>query len=143
MKKIIYSLILIFSINICNAQLDITEKTDEAIIGTITIMGSKYAEIDYYKELDKYLISFINIKYSIITDYESFWMDENSLNELYSLINKNLLSKEKKEVDIQLKKDKLRLEFKKGRVSFWLYNGAYWSYSYSFNNKQINKLFNK
>ncbi len=109
MKKTIYSLILIFSINICNAQLDITEKTDEAIIGTITIMGSKYAEIDYYKELDKYLISFINIKYSIITDYESFWMDENSLNELYSLINKNLLSKEKKEVDIQLKKRQIKI----------------------------------
>lgn len=134
MKKIIYSLILIFSINICNAQKE---------VGSVNVMGHTSCSISYYNELESYLFSFSNLKYSIISDYESFWIDQMSFNYLYKIMNENLSNKETTKIDVQLRKGTLKLDFKKGRVTFWLWDSVEWSYSSSYNKKQIDKLFGK
>ena len=97
----------------------------------------------YYNELESYLFSFSNLKYSIISDYESFWIDQMSFNYLYKIMNENLSNKETTKIDVQLRKGTLKLDFKKGRVTFWLWDSVEWSYSSSYNKKQIDKLFGK
>jgi len=134
MYKIIYPLIIILSINNFKAQKE---------IGSINIMGHKSCSISYYDKLNNYLFSFSNLKYSIISDYESFWIDEITFNNLYEIMIKNLSKKETIKIDVQLMKGKLKLDFKKGRVTFWLWNNVEWSYSGSYNKKQIDKLFGK
>ena len=87
------------------SQLDVKETTDDAIeIGETKIAGYWMMGLKYYKPTEKYLFQFKNYEYPSILDIKSWWMNEQSKNELYDLLLKKSADKSKdvKELEIKL-----------------------------------------
>ena len=150
MKSILLVMSFVLSFNTFS-QLELIESTNEKIkIGSVEIMGSVWMScFKYNKEVNgentiQYLFTYRNLKYSAITDYKSFWINgDKDFNELYELISKTI-GKEEKNLEIKLESgNELTLKFKKKYVEFRVWNGTYWSFSPSFKQKQIDKLFGK
>ena len=84
--------------------------------------------------------------YPGILDIKSWWMNEQSKNELYELLLKKSADKSKdvKELEIKLTEKKtLKLKTGYGKVQFWLWDGYNWSYSQWFKMKKIDEVFGK
>ena len=129
------------------SQLDVKETTDDAVeIGETKIAGYLMMGLKYYKPAEKYLFRFKNMVYPSILDIKSWWMNEQSKNELYELLLKKSADKSKdvKELEIKLTEKKtLKLKTGYGKVQFWLWDGYNWSYSQWFKMKKIDEVFGK
>ena len=84
---------LLLAINI-SSQLNIKSDSDNLkLIGRIKLLGEVNGSLIYFKDKNMYLLSFLNRVYDY--KFESFWMNEQSKNELYQLIIDELPKKEK------------------------------------------------
>ena len=131
------------------SQLDIKENTtQEKEIGSANIMGTMWMSCKEYKDSSsvQYIFLYRNTKYTAITDYKSFWMQsQEDFNQLYQILSDGNAKREEKDLEIKLKNgDELTLSFhKNGSVIFKVWNGTFWSYSYPFKQKHIDKIFGK
>ena len=145
-KLIVFVLSLAISVSTFS-QLNVKETTGEKKeIGETRIAGGWMMGLDYYESSKSYLFSFKNMKYGSIMDVKSWWMNEQSKNELYDLLLKKSADKSKdvKELEIKLTEKKtLKLKTGYGKVQFWLWDGYNWSYSQWFKMKKIDEVFGK
>ena len=127
------------------SQLTIKDPVKKELIGNVITSGINWFECNKYEEAGDYLFTFRNWKYKKIFKYESFNITgDKSFIELYNLIILTLKKKEEKEIKIELNKtETLTLIFKGKTMEFWVWNGAYNSYSCPMNIKGINWLFGK
>jgi hypothetical protein len=126
------------------SQLNIVSTTDNLkLIGRIKILGEVNSSLIFFKDKNKYLLSFRNRVYDY--KYESFWMNEQSKVELYNLINNELPKKEKNKTIEILLEDKriLSIEMHKKNASLNIWDGYKWYKTYWYKLKEIEKLFNK
>tara|TARA_B110000902_G_scaffold91395_1_gene108618 strand:+ start:496 stop:966 length:471 start_codon:yes stop_codon:yes gene_type:complete len=125
-------------------QLNIVSTTDNLkLVGRIKILGEVNSSLIFFKDKNKYLLSFRNRVYDY--KYESFWMNEQSKVELYNLINNELPKKEKNKTIEILLEDKriLSIEMHKKNASLNIWDGYKWYKTYWYKLKEIEKLFNK
>ena len=126
------------------SQLNIVSNTDNLkLVGRIKILGEVNSSLIFFKDKNKYLLSFRNRVYDY--KYESFWMNEQSKVELYNLINNELPKKEKNKTIEILLEDKriLSIEMHKKNASLNIWDGYKWYKTYWYKLKEIEKLFNK
>tara|TARA_B110000483_G_C18058557_1_gene489348 strand:+ start:183 stop:653 length:471 start_codon:yes stop_codon:yes gene_type:complete len=126
------------------SQLNIVSTTDNLkLVGRIKILGEVNSSLIFFKDKNKYLLSFRNRVYDY--KYESFWMNEQSKVELYNLINNELPKKEKNKTIEILLEDKriLSIEMHKKNASLNIWDGYKWYKTYWYKLKEIEKLFNK
>ena len=131
---------LLLAINI-SSQLNIKSDSDNLkLIGRIKLLGEVNGILIYFKDKNMYLLSFLNRVYDY--KFESFWMNEQSKNELYQLIIDELPKKEKnKIIEIELEDNRiLSLEMHKKRASLNIWDGYKWYKTYWY---KLNSLFNK
>jgi len=140
MKKLIMLLILVPFMGA--SQLEFKQKQEPVKLGEVRIAGTYYGDITHFVEQDVYVIFYKNLKYQAISDVKSHTIGtKEDLNSLYKIIIERLQDKEKSSLEVNYPNGKiLRLEFAKKRVQFWVYDNVSWSYSFYFNEKQINQL---
>jgi len=134
---------LLLAINI-SSQLNIKSDSDNLkLIGRIKLLGEVNGSLIYFKDKNMYLLSFLNRVYDF--KFESFWMNEQSKNELYQLIIDELPKKEKnKIIEIELEDNRiLSLEMHKKRASLNIWDGYKWYKTYWYKLRLLNSLFNK
>jgi len=134
---------LLLAINI-SSQLNIKSNSDNLkLIGRIKLLGEVNGSLIYFKDKNMYLLSFLNRVYDY--KFESFWMNEQSKNELYQLIIDELPKKEKnKIIEIELEDNRiLSLEMHKKRASLNIWDGYKWYKTYWYKLRLLNSLFNK
>jgi hypothetical protein len=134
---------LLLAINI-SSQLNIKSDSDNLkLIGRIKLLGEVNGSLIYFKDKNMYLLSFLNRVYDY--KFESFWMNEQSKNELYLLIIDELPKKEKnKIIEIELEDNRiLSLEMHKKRASLNIWDGYKWYKTYWYKLRLLNSLFNK
>ena len=134
---------LLLAINI-SSQLNIKSDSDNLkLIGRIKLLGEVNGSLTYFKDKNMYLLSFLNRVYDY--KFESFWMNEQSKNELYQLIIDELPKKQKnKIVEIKLEDGRiLSLEMNKKRASLNIWDGYKWYKTYWYKLRLLNSLFNK
>ena len=134
---------LLLAINI-SSQLNIKSNSDNLkLIGRIKLLGEVNGSLIYFKDKNMYLLSFLNRVYDY--KFESFWMNEQSKNELYQLIIDELPKKQKnKIVEIKLEDGRiLSLEMNKKRASLNIWDGYKWYKTYWYKLRLLNSLFNK
>jgi len=134
---------LLLAINI-SSQLNIKSDSDNLkLIGRIKLLGEVNGSLIYFKDKNMYLLSFLNRVYDY--KFESFWMNEQSKNELYQLIIDELPKKQKnKIVEIKLEDGRiLSLEMNKKRASLNIWDGYKWYKTYWYKLRLLNSLFNK
>ena len=134
---------LLLAINI-SSQLNIKSNSDNLkLIGRIKLLGEVNGSLIYFKDKNMYLLSFLNRVYDY--KFESFWMNEQSKNELYQLIIHELPKKEKnKIIEIELEDNRiLSLEMHKKRASLNIWDGYKWYKTYWYKLRLLNSLFNK
>jgi len=134
---------LLLAINI-SSQLNIKSDSDNLkLIGRIKLLGEVNGSLIYFKDKNMYLLSFLNRVYDY--KFESFWMNEQSKNELYQLIIDELPKKEKnKIIEIELEDNRiLSLEMYKKRASLNIWDGYKWYKTYWYKLRLLNSLFNK
>ncbi|MDB2539139.1 hypothetical protein N9X23_02100 [Flavobacteriales bacterium] len=134
---------LLLAINI-SSQLNIKSDSDNLkLIGRIKLLGEVNGSLIYFKDKNMYLLSFLNRVYDY--KFESFWMNEQSKNELYQLIIDELPKKEKnKIIEIELEDNRiLSLEMHKKRASLNIWDGYKWYKTYWYKLRLLNSLFNK
>ena len=142
-KYMVLSISFLFIFNF-QSQLNIVSTTDNLkLIGRIKILGEVNSSLIFFKDKNKYLLSFRNRVYDY--KYESFWMNEQSKVELYNLINNELPKKEKNKTIEILLEDKriLSIEMHKKNASLNIWDGYKWYKTYWYKLKEIEKLFNK
>ena len=138
---IIFSILLAINIS---SQLNIKSNSDNLkLIGRIKLLGEVNGSLIYFKDKNMYLLSFLNRVYDY--KFESFWMNEQSKNELYQLIIDELPKKEKnKIIEIELEDNRiLSLEMHKKRASLNIWDGYKWYKTYWYKLRLLNSLFNK
>lgn len=134
---------LLLAINI-SSQLNIKSNSDNLkLIGRIKLLGEVNGSLIYFKDKNMYLLSFLNRVYDY--KFESFWMNEQSKNELYQLIIDELPKKQKnKIIEIELEDGRiLSLEMNKKRASLNIWDGYKWYKTYWYKLRLLNSLFNK
>lgn len=134
---------LLLAINI-SSQLNIKSNSDNLkLIGRIKLLGEVNGSLIYFKDKNMYLLSFLNRVYDY--KFESFWMNEQSKNELYQLIIDELPKKQKnKIIEIKLEDGRiLSLEMNKKRASLNIWDGYKWYKTYWYKLRLLNSLFNK
>ena len=95
-KKLLIVLSLLYFLNI-SSQLKIKSNSNNlTLIGRIKLLGDINGSLIYFKDKNMYMLSFLNRVYDY--KYESFWMNEQSKNELYQLIIEELPKKEKNKI---------------------------------------------
>lgn len=142
-KYMVLSISFLFIFNF-QSQLNIVSTTDNLkLVGRIKILGEVNSSLIFFKDKNKYLLSFRNRVYDY--KYESFWMNEQSKVELYNLINNELPKKEKNKTIEILLEDKriLSIEMHKKNASLNIWDGYKWYKTYWYKLKEIEKLFNK
>lgn len=142
-KYMVLSISFLFIFNF-QGQLNIVSTTDNLkLVGRIKILGEVNSSLIFFKDKNKYLLSFRNRVYDY--KYESFWMNEQSKVELYNLINNELPKKEKNKTIEILLEDKriLSIEMHKKNASLNIWDGYKWYKTYWYKLKEIEKLFNK
>ena len=142
-KYMVLSISFLFIFNF-QSQLNIVSTTDNLkLVGRIKILGEVNSSLIFFKDKNKYLLSFRNRVYDY--KYESFWMNEQSKVELYDLINNELPKKEKNKTMEILLEDKriLSIEMHKKNASLNIWDGYKWYKTYWYKLKEIEKLFNK
>lgn len=142
-KYMVLSISFLFIFNF-QSQLNIVSTTDNLkLVGRIKILGEVNSSLIFFKDKNKYLLSFRNRVYDY--KYESFWMNEQSKVELYDLINNELPKKEKNKTIEILLEDKriLSIEMHKKNASLNIWDGYKWYKTYWYKLKEIEKLFNK
>ena len=142
-KYMVLSISFLFIFNF-QSQLNIVSNTDNLkLVGRIKILGEVNSSLIFFKDKNKYLLSFRNRVYDY--KYESFWMNEQSKVELYNLINNELPKKEKNKTIEILLEDKriLSIEMHKKNASLNIWDGYKWYKTYWYKLKEIEKLFNK
>lgn len=142
-KYMALSISFLFIFNF-QSQLNIVSTTDNLkLVGRIKILGEVNSSLIFFKDKNKYLLSFRNRVYDY--KYESFWMNEQSKVELYDLINNELPKKEKnKTVEILLEDKRiLSIEMHKKSASLNIWDGYKWYKTSWYKLKEIEKLFNK
>lgn len=141
--RLLFLLLLIPSLAF--SQIEIKEKAEPNVIGTINIGGVSFVmELQYLEDLGSYLWLYRNGRYTSITDIQGFSFKEEDFETLYNAINEGLTNRDKKELEVELDNgDKLTLIFKGRTVSFQVWNGTSISTCTPFNQKQLNKLFGK
>ena len=142
-KYMVLSISFLFIFNF-QSQLNIVSTTDNLkLVGRIKILGEVNSSLIFFKDKNKYLLSFHNRVYDY--KYESFWMNEQSKVELYDLINNELPKKEKNKTMEILLEDKriLSIEMHKKNASLNIWDGYKWYKTYWYKLKEIEKLFNK
>ena len=138
---VFFSLLLALNIS---SQLNIKSNSDNLkLIGRIKLLGEVNGSLIYFKDKNMYLLSFLNRVYDY--KFESFWMNEQSKNELYQLIIDELPKKEKnKIIEIELEDNRiLSLEMHKKRASLNIWDGYKWYKTYWYKLRLLNSLFNK
>lgn len=138
---VFFSLLLALNIS---SQLNIKSNSDNLkLIGRIKLLGEVNGSLIYFKDKNMYLLSFLNRVYDY--KFESFWMNEQSKNELYQLIIDELPKKQKnKIVEIKLEDGRiLSLEMNKKRASLNIWDGYKWYKTYWYKLRLLNSLFNK
>ncbi len=138
---VFFSLLLVINIS---SQLNIKSNSDNLkLIGRIKLLGEVNGSLIYFKDKNMYLLSFLNRVYDY--KFESFWMNEQSKNELYQLIIDELPKKEKnKIIEIELEDNRiLSLEMHKKRASLNIWDGYKWYKTYWYKLRLLNSLFNK
>lgn len=134
---------LLLAINI-SSQLNIKSNSDNLkLIGRIKLLGEVNGSLIYFKDKNMYLLSFLNRVYDY--KFESFWMNEQSKNELYQLIIDELPKKQKNIIiEIELEDGRiLSLEMNKKRASLNIWDGYKWYKTYWYKLRLLNSLFNK
>ena len=142
-KKLLIVLSLLYFLNI-SSQLKIKSNSNNlTLIGRIKLLGDVNGSLIYFKDKNMYMLSFLNRVYDY--KYESFWMNEQSKNELYQLIIEELPKKEKnKIIEIELEDNRvLSLEMHKKRASLNIWDGYKWYKTYWYKLRLLNSLFNK
>ncbi|MBH18823.1 MAG: hypothetical protein CL851_00180 [Crocinitomicaceae bacterium] len=142
-KKLLIVLSLLYFLNI-SSQLKIKSNSNNlTLIGRIKLLGDINGSLIYFKDKNMYMLSFLNRVYDY--KYESFWMNEQSKNELYQLIIEELPKKEKnKIIEIELEDNRvLSLEMHKKRASLNIWDGYKWYKTYWYKLRLLNSLFNK
>ena len=142
-KKLLIVLSLLYFLNI-SSQLKIKSNSNNlTLIGRIKLLGDINGSLIYFKNKNMYMLSFLNRVYDY--KYESFWMNEQSKNELYQLIKEELPKKEKnKIIEIELEDNRvLSLEMHKKRASLNIWDGYKWYKTYWYKLRLLNSLFNK
>jgi len=142
-KNLLIVLSLLYFLNI-SSQLKIKSNSNNlTLIGRIKLLGDINGSLIYFKDKNMYMLSFLNRVYDY--KYESFWMNEQSKNELYQLIIEELPKKEKnKIIEIELEDNRvLSLEMHKKRASLNIWDGYKWYKTYWYKLRLLNSLFNK
>ena len=137
------SVLLLFAPIFTSGQIEVQEVKKPIEIGEVRLMGNYYGSMHYWQNKGAYQLIFRNIKYEHIIENKYITISETDFIQLYQLIIKNIQSREKKEFELDIAGQDVMLKFEKGKVSFWLWDGANYSISIYFNEKQINTLFGK
>ena len=126
------------------SQLQIMTTFDNPeLVGRVKTFGEISSSLIYFSENNKYLLTFLNRSYPYKN--ESFWLNEVSKNELYELINSELILKEKnKRIKIQLEENRiLSLEMHKKKMALNIWDGTTLYKSSIYKLKHIRRLFEK
>ena len=137
------SVLVLFAPIFTSGQIEVQEVKKPIEIGEVRLMGDYYGSMHHHESKGTYQFLFRNIKYEHIIENKYITISETDFIQLYQLIIKNIQSREKKEFELDIAGQDVMLKFEKGKVSFWLWDGANYSISIYFNEKQINTLFGK
>lgn len=99
------------------------------------------ASLIHFKEKNKYLLTFQNSEYNY--QNESFWISEQTKNELYDLIISELNQRHKfKNIEVILGNNVvLVLSINRKKISFNLWDGYSWVQSYWYREFKVSNLF--
>ena len=99
------------------------------------------ASLIHFKDKNRYLLTFQNSEYNY--QNESFWISEQTKNELYDLIVSELEQRHKfKNIEVVLENNiVLVLSINRKKVSFNLWDGYSWVQSYWYREFKVSNLF--
>jgi hypothetical protein len=99
------------------------------------------ASLIYFKEKNEYLLTFQNSEYNY--QNESFWISDQTKNELYNLIISELNQRHKfKNIEVILGNNiVLVLSINRKKISFNLWDGYSWVQSYWYREFKVSNLF--
>lgn len=143
MKKIFLTLFLALITN-CFSQVKVTDTKEPEIIGQIKLMGN--VNIILTKNDGNCMFTYIDEKFTKITEYKSFSFKESDLETIYGIMSSEQEKGAKKTIELE-DGDKLEIEFSKSMgskfISIFHISRAGVIGLCRMNIKQINKVFGK
>ena len=108
----------------------------------VALTGEEFsASLIHFKDENRYLLTFQNSEYNY--QNESFWISEQTKNQLYDLIVSELEQRHKfKNIEVVLENNiVLVLSINREKMSFNLWDGYNWVESYWYTKFKVSKLF--
>ena len=143
MKKIFLTVFLAVITN-CFSQVKVTDTKEPEIIGQIKLMGN--VNIILTKKNGNCIFTYIDEKYTKITEYKSFLFKETDIETIYGILSSEQEKGTKKTIELE-DGDRLEIEFSKSMgakfITIFHINTAGVIGLCRMNIKQINKVFGK